>query len=159
MNLKIPAQLIHATRLVRSGKLFAATAVIQRALRGDVPSSAEPRDAQDATDGPLHVVDARAPAREQGKFVGNSYTNSAGTRGYKTYIPANHERQALPVVVMLHGCKQGPDDFAAATRMNALADEHGFIVVYPAQAHKANVSRCWNWFQADHQQRDRGEPS
>jgi poly(hydroxyalkanoate) depolymerase family esterase len=43
--------------------------------------------------------------------------------------------------------------------MNALAEEHGFIVVYPGQANKANVSKCWNWFQAEHQQRDRGEPS
>ena len=60
---------------------------------------------------------------------------------------------------MLHGCKQGPDDFAAGTRMNALAEEHGFIVVYPVQAGKANVSKCWNWFQAEHQQRDFGEPS
>jgi poly(hydroxyalkanoate) depolymerase family esterase len=78
---------------------------------------------------------------------------------YKKYIPAAHLGQAAPLVVMLHGCKQGPDDFAAATRMNALAEEHGFIVLYPRQAAKANVSKCWNWFQAQHQQRDRGEPS
>jgi len=60
---------------------------------------------------------------------------------------------------MLHGCAQEPDDFAAGTRMNALAEEHGFIVVYPTQTGKANGSNCWNWFQAEHQQRDRGEPS
>jgi len=60
---------------------------------------------------------------------------------------------------MLHGCKQNPDDFAAGTRMNELADEIGFIVAYPAQTFAANVSRCWNWFQAANQQRDDGEPS
>jgi poly(hydroxyalkanoate) depolymerase family esterase len=60
---------------------------------------------------------------------------------------------------MLHGCKQNPDDFAAGTRMNELADEIGFIVAYPAQTFAANASRCWNWFQAANQQRDGGEPS
>ena len=93
------------------------------------------------------------------EFVTRSYATGAGMREYKTYIPAVHDGQALPLIVMLHGCRQGPDDFAAATRMNALAEEHGFLVVYPRQAGKANTSQCWNWFEPKHQQRDRGEPS
>jgi len=60
--------------------------------------------------------------------------------------------------VMLHGCKQDPEDFAAGTRMNRVADELGFAVVYPAQSARANVSGCWNWFQPVHQRRE-GEPS
>jgi poly(3-hydroxybutyrate) depolymerase len=60
---------------------------------------------------------------------------------------------------MLHGCKQTPDDFAAGTRMNELAKERGFFVAYPAQAWRANVERCWNWFREHHQQRDAGEPA
>jgi poly(hydroxyalkanoate) depolymerase family esterase len=63
------------------------------------------------------------------------------------------------MVVMLHGCTQSPDDFAAGTRMNALADQLGFLVVYPAQAANANGSRCWNWFRSEDQNRDAGEPS
>jgi poly(hydroxyalkanoate) depolymerase family esterase len=63
------------------------------------------------------------------------------------------------MLVMLHGCTQSPDDFAAGTRMNALADEHGFLVIYPAQAANANGSRCWNWFRPEDQSRDSGEPS
>jgi poly(hydroxyalkanoate) depolymerase family esterase len=94
-----------------------------------------------------------------GRFIKRTYTNRAGTRGYKTYLPARYSGQALPLVVMLHGCKQTPDDFAAGTRMNALADELGFVVVYPAQAWRANVERCWNWFRDRDQQRDDGEPS
>jgi poly(hydroxyalkanoate) depolymerase family esterase len=43
--------------------------------------------------------------------------------------------------------------------MNALAEEHGLIIAYPQQSDRANSSRCWNWFQAKHQQRERGEPS
>jgi poly(hydroxyalkanoate) depolymerase family esterase len=94
-----------------------------------------------------------------GRFIKRTYTNSAGSRTYKTYLPAGYSGQALPLVVMLHGCKQTPDDFAAGTRMNELADELGFLVVYPAQAWAANLSRCWNWFRAGDQQRDDGEPS
>jgi poly(hydroxyalkanoate) depolymerase family esterase len=94
-----------------------------------------------------------------GRFIKRSYANAAGTRAYKTYLPARYRGQSLPLVVMLHGCKQTPDDFAAGTRMNQLADEIGFIVVYPAQARTANFSRCWNWFSPRNQQRDEGEPS
>jgi poly(hydroxyalkanoate) depolymerase family esterase len=43
--------------------------------------------------------------------------------------------------------------------MNELADELGFIVAYPQQARTANVSRCWNWFNAADQQRELGEPA
>src|SRR3982750_200174 len=94
-----------------------------------------------------------------GRFIKRTYSNAAGTRTYRTYLPARFHGQSLPLVVMLHGCSQTPEDFAAGTRMNELADEHGFIVVYPAQARSANFSRCWNWFGQRDQQRDAGEPS
>jgi poly(hydroxyalkanoate) depolymerase family esterase len=103
---------------------------------------------------------AAKPARTlDGQFVLARHANRAGTRSYKTYIPVRAQGQPRPLVVMLHGCKQNPDDFAAGTRMNELADELGFIVAYPEQAATANVSRCWNWFRAADQQRDGGEPS
>src|SRR5258708_28944778 len=62
-------------------------------------------------------------------------------------------------IVMLHGCSQSPDDFAAGTRRNAAAEERTCLVAYPAQTSAANISKCWNWFSLGDQQRDRGEPS
>jgi poly(hydroxyalkanoate) depolymerase family esterase len=96
-----------------------------------------------------------------GEFLSGSFTNATGTRAYKVYVPACHSvaSEPMPLLVMLHGCTQSPDDFAAGTRMNALAEEHGFLVVYPAQSGAANGSKCWNWFRPEDQYRDRGEPS
>jgi poly(hydroxyalkanoate) depolymerase family esterase len=94
-----------------------------------------------------------------GQFLTRSYTNHAGTRAYKLYIPSGYRGQAVPLIVMLHGCTQDPDDFAAGTRMNRLAEEHHCFVVYPAQAPDANPSKCWNWFRSADQRRGEGEPS
>jgi len=94
-----------------------------------------------------------------GKFIEATYSNPAGTRAYKLYIPSGYHGQALPLVVMLHGCTQSPDDFAAGTRMNLIAEEQTCLVVYPAQPSKANAAKCWNWFRPSNQRRGQGEPS
>jgi poly(hydroxyalkanoate) depolymerase family esterase len=96
---------------------------------------------------------------KNGKFLNGSVINNAGTRNYKLYVPSCYYGQPLPLVVMLHGCKQDPDDFATGTRMNMIAEEKQCFVLYPAQAKVASRPKCWNWFRTVNQQRDRGEPS
>ena len=93
-----------------------------------------------------------------GAFTAGCFTNHAGSRDYKLYLPSGYHCQALPLVVMLHGCTQNPDDFAAGTNMNRLAEEQRFCVLYPAQPVTANSNKCWNWFKAEDQQREGGEP-
>jgi poly(hydroxyalkanoate) depolymerase family esterase len=94
-----------------------------------------------------------------GRFIEATYSNPAGTRKYKLYIPSRYHGQALPLIVMLHGCTQAPDDFAAGTRMNLMAEEQTCFVVYPAQPRDANAAKCWNWFRPTDQRRGQGEPS
>lgn len=94
-----------------------------------------------------------------GHFIDASYTNEAGTRDYKLYVPSSYHGQKAPLLVMLHGCTQHPDDFALGTGMNAVAEEYGCLVAYPAQSAQANAHRCWNWFNAVEQQRGQGEPA
>ena len=93
------------------------------------------------------------------EFLACTFSNQAGSRPYKLYVPSGYRGQSVPLIVMLHGCTQSPDDFAAGTRMNAAAEEHTCLVAYPGQTSSANMQKCWNWFSAADQQRDVGEPS
>ena len=76
---------------------------------------------------------APVPVPDGAQFEERNYANEAGSRAYKLYVPSGYNARALPLVVMLHGCTQSPDDFAAGTRMNELAEELTFLVAYPAQ--------------------------
>jgi poly(hydroxyalkanoate) depolymerase family esterase len=97
---------------------------------------------------------------EGAQFLNRSYACTAGRRTYKLYIPQRQQRGGKrPLLVMLHGGTQDADDFAAGTRMNNFAEEHGFFVAYPVQCRSANTSLCWNWFKPEDQRRGAGEPS
>jgi poly(hydroxyalkanoate) depolymerase family esterase len=102
---------------------------------------------------------AKTSLPDGARFEERTCSNEAGSRTYKLYIPSRYRGEPLPLIVMLHGCKQSPDDFAVGTRMNELAEERGFLVAYPAQPSSANPAKCWNWFSARDQLRGRGEPS
>jgi poly(hydroxyalkanoate) depolymerase family esterase len=176
MKVRIPSGIAEALRLTRAGKLNEATAAIQRTLGGVLPGvNASPAtQSKESAPGVATVPvrparpeseRARAPAsplagaQARGRLVDGSVSNRAGTRGYKLYVPSGYVGQAVPLVVMLHGCTQTVVDAASGTRLNMLAEVDGFLVVYPEQAPAANRSKCWNWFQPADQQRDAGEPS
>jgi poly(hydroxyalkanoate) depolymerase family esterase len=141
-----------ALRLTRSGDLDAAARLIRDSLShgGGQPPAGPTID--------LRPARARTEPTSGGGAQDRSWTGPAGTIGYRLHMPPV-PTQGLPVVVMLHGCTQSPEDFARGTGMDALADREGFIVVYPRQTASANAQKCWNWFDGRHQQRDGGEPS
>jgi poly(hydroxyalkanoate) depolymerase family esterase len=171
-----------AMRLMKTGDLGAATDVIQRSLQGhrEVEQPMPPPPASGAADacieGQYRVVPEAANDPKQtvwtmkspeqkgdtgvdGVFLDHHFTCDAGAMHYKLFIPSGLGDAPPPLLVMLHGCTQSPDDFARGTRMNALAQEHGYVVAYPAQAKSKNASKCWNWFRSQDQQRGQGEPA
>jgi poly(hydroxyalkanoate) depolymerase family esterase len=152
-----------ATRLVRSGRLAEATALLQQALGGGMRPGPEIPDLVPQEILPQKILPPEILPPESsaagGRFLSGSFANAAGRRDYKLYVPAGHRGRRLPLIVMLHGCTQSPDDFAAGTRMNEAAEAQGCLVLYPAQSASANPSRCWNWFEARDQRRGEGEPS
>ena len=173
-----------ATRLTQGGHLQAATELIQRTLRGEGPAAQAPApgraegglvidaetrviddapmpDAQTpkAPEAPQPSPAEPAPSAEQ--WLQASHTHQGRQLAYRLYVPPTRPDQTgpRPLILMLHGCTQGPDDFAAGTRMNALAREAGVLVLYPEQTQHANAQKCWNWFKTQHQQHGRGEPA
>ena len=136
-----------------------ATRPLQEVI--DVEARVMPGDstppAKQAPQAPPASADQNPGAGEQ--FISGSFADASSSRDYKLYIPPNAGQQPMPLVVMLHGCTQNPDDFAAGTAMNEAARKQGFLVLYPAQSKKANPQGCWNWFKHSHQTRGRGEPA
>jgi poly(hydroxyalkanoate) depolymerase family esterase len=176
------ARMAEATRMTRDGRLGEATALIQRLLAGDAPTP-QPAEERVRIDPPaatperpraklretlrrlaeraraVDVGTPSAPVPEGARFEARSFRCPQGARDFKLYVPAKLDEGPRPLVLMLHGCTQNPDDFALGTGMNAAAEEHGCLVAYPGQPASANQNRCWNWFRPEDQRRDLGEPA
>jgi len=187
MNPRLHAAIGEAMSCLRTSNVTSATAALQRALAGREPTpTGDPGSGKPSGDGfeapTAHGLRAvlQKLRHERANFVyppcqGDTVAEEArdgsdnfrarrlhsavGSMAYKLYVPSDHTDRELALVIMLHGCTQNPDDFARGTRMNALAEEFGLIVVYPLQPKSANAQGCWNWFDARHQQRGTGEPA
>ncbi|MEO8186855.1 MAG: PHB depolymerase family esterase [Burkholderiaceae bacterium] len=159
----------NATQLVRTRGPMAATRFIQGLLR---PQRTQPRRAPHDIDASVVVVDPVRKAESStpplqpwvlpsasGQFLEQRYSGHSGARNFKLYVPSEDAGTALPLVVMLHGCTQDPDDFATGTRANRWAEDKHCLVVYPEQIQRANSHRCWNWFRPLDQQAGLGEPA
>jgi poly(hydroxyalkanoate) depolymerase family esterase len=117
------------------------------------------------------VADAQTGLQERMNFFAAQYCAKPGLTGarfetrfhrltrYRLFVPTPRGRAHYPLIVMLHGCNQSPEDFATATRMNDIAEEFGLLVAYPEQSAFYNPTATWRWFDANHQTRGEGEPA
>jgi poly(hydroxyalkanoate) depolymerase family esterase len=156
------ARMYEATRLTRQARFAEAKALLQEGAGGGGHLPGMQALLSRLPNGFVRPVSVTKPRRGPvlpGLFLDLSYANAAGARTCKLYVPAGHTGQAGPLIVMLHGGTQSADDFAAGTRMNELAERHGFLVAYPEQSRGANPKGYWNWFQPKDQRRGSGEPS
>jgi poly(hydroxyalkanoate) depolymerase family esterase len=157
--------------MARSGVAKSGTADRSAIERGTAKSSTATRGAKPigasrnrtvaqaptpAQNRPAVAATLLAGAMETGRF-----RNASGTRAYRLYRPGTPVAAGTrpPLVVMLHGCAQDAEGFAATTHMSAEAETYGCWVLYPEQSVGANRHRCWNWFDPAHQQRGAGEPA
>ncbi|WP_275785994.1 extracellular catalytic domain type 1 short-chain-length polyhydroxyalkanoate depolymerase [Pararhizobium gei] len=62
-----------------------------------------------------------------------------------------------PLVVVLHGCTQTASGYDLGSGWSKLADDYGFIVLFPEQVHANNSNLCFNWFNPQDIRRDDGE--
>lgn len=176
MNFDIKNAMKSALKLTKAGRVSDATAKIQEALLGNRITLDEPRQRHPLGDTvkTLRNLNQRVPEAPKAtpskapsstkvssgaEFLTKQFSNHAGRRDYKLYVPGQKIQGRRPLLIMLHGCTQTADDFAMGTRMNQMAESHGMVVAYPVQTNRANASVCWNWFNPGDQRRGAGEPA
>lgn len=183
MNDDFMATMRQTLDAVRAGRPAHATRLIQGALSGKAdPAAPQPAQKPGCPTGaglrqsrPLSQVIADLVARTPGQaanlrgpvrtpdlpdgsvFERRRHEGPHGARDYRLFRPSGRTGPLRGVVMMLHGCTQTPEDFAAGTGMNRHAEDNGLLVVYPEQTRGDNMQLCWNWFRPGDQRREGGE--
>ncbi len=178
MNDEFATAMRRSLDLTRAGNLTEATRQIQEALGGNA-AAFDTAPKADTGRSPLGktVDDLRKRSKfgvkmpgaglgakpvavpEGASFETRQYNGPQGARAYRLYVPSCGADKVRGLVVMLHGCTQNPEDFAAGTTMNTHAEAHDLLVAYPEQTRGNNANLCWNWFEPGHQAAGRGEPA
>ena len=148
-----PSVMAEVTRLTRAGRLIEAMALLRG---GGADAREHPKGAWPSGGKGFKRPRARAGSNRHAPRVpdGADWTRGThgcaeGARDYALYVPSSLAPEPA-LLVMLHGCTQDAGDFAVGTRMNALAERHGFLALYPEQSRSDNPNGCWNWFEPGH---------
>ena len=140
--------------------LGAAQDLVQDAVVIDRSSTAPPSNPRSSSAAVSAPASARSKSEAPGSFERVAFSYAGAQHHYRLYVPPGAvANQPMPLVLMLHGCTQSPDDFATGTGMNPAAAQANALVLYPAQPRSANANACWNWFDPSHQHRGTGEPA
>ena len=148
--MKFPSRSFQRTlRAITRSVVRAGSKVVAQALKPR-KSAAAKTSGRRATPGTIKARStARSPAPAPAKraLAGRAPPMRNGS-GYQLFVPPGLRRnEHLPLLVMLHGCGQDAEGFAASTRMNQIALRERFLVLYPEQNRIANLQGCWNWHQ------------
>lgn len=82
------------------------------------------------------------------RFRARRYAGSRDRR-YRVHVPPNYNgRTPLPVVMVLHGCRQTHADIQRISAFDKVADREGFLVVYPFVTTYSGLRNrnCWGWW-------------
>jgi poly(hydroxyalkanoate) depolymerase family esterase len=136
-----------------SGSEF-VVGVNERMSEPPIPMMPPTTDARTTT---LSCGDGPKPTPGVSHWSSRRFEHKGQSHQAKVFLPSSYVGRPLPMVVMLHGAQQNPDDFAAGTQMNQMAEKAGIIVVYPEQSESNNLIRCWDWYKASNHLRDSGD--
>lgn len=129
--------------------------------KAEVPATALKERAP--VEAPAIAPPAKRPRPRPASFTEHVFEFADASYNYRLFVPSSAAISSaappLPLIVLLHGCKQDAADFAQGTAMNELAEQQQCLVLYAEQLSEANRMRCWNWFDTAHQTRDAGEPA
>ena len=97
----------------------------------------------------LHVDETHEGAVESGRIFRRRRYPGSRTRRFELHRPRGYsDKSAMPLVMVLHGCRQNSADIRRISNFDAIADREGFIAVYPFVTGYSGMRlrNCWGWW-------------